>query len=241
MKKFDHLFLLGRPAAGKSEFIDFMKKTPDSERVRDFHIGKFVELDDFAWLWEKFLEDDMWEEAGFPRMYSKKDGNNMGLAPEAGRLFDLMMIKFNKEAKKYIENKSFYEDGTLFVEFSRGMDFGYEKSLAMLTKDLYERAAILYIDVTFEESWRRNVARYEEKKAHSILAHMAPREVMDVFYKENDWKKITDGKESGYLTLKGVNVPFVNMNNMPELKERDALSSRYRPALDKLMELYGKK
>ena len=32
-RTFDHLLLLGRPAAGKSEFIDFMKKTTDAERA----------------------------------------------------------------------------------------------------------------------------------------------------------------------------------------------------------------
>lgn len=241
MKKFDHLLLLGRPAAGKSEFIDFMKKTSDEERVRDFHVGKFIELDDFAWIWEKFVEDDLWEESGFPRLFSKRYGSNMGLDPQAGKLFDLMMVKFNHETKKFIEKPEFYKDGTLFIEFSRGMEFNYQRSLPMLSREIYERAAILYVDVAFEESWRRNVARYEEKQKHSILAHMVPRETMEVFYQNNDWKKVTDNKDSGYLTLSGVKVPFVNMNNEPELKDRESLNKRYRPALDKLMDLYEKR
>lgn len=241
MKKFDHLLLLGRPAAGKSEFIDFMKKTPDAERVRDFHIGKFVELDDFAWIWEKFVEDNLWEESGFSRLYSKRYDNNFGLDPRAGKLLDFMLVKINHETKKFINNNDFYKDGTLFIEFSRGMEFNYEKALPMLSREIYERAAILYVDVTFEESWRRNVSRYEEKLQNSILAHMVPRETMEVFYKENDWKEITANKESGYLELKGVKVPFVSMNNEPEYKDRENLTRRYQPALDQLIDLYEKR
>jgi hypothetical protein len=38
---FDILILNGRPAAGKSEVIDYLKKTPLEERIRRFHIGAF--------------------------------------------------------------------------------------------------------------------------------------------------------------------------------------------------------
>ena len=71
MPMFKKLILLGRPASGKSEFIDFLKNTPEKERAQNYHIGPFKELDDFLWLWEKFKEDDLWETAGHPRRYSK--------------------------------------------------------------------------------------------------------------------------------------------------------------------------
>ncbi len=190
-KTFDHLLLLGRPAAGKSEFIDFMKKTSDPERAEGYRIGRFEELDDFVWLWEKFCEDDLWEEAGYDRIYSKiYDGNNYGIRPDKGHLFDLMLTKFNHEAaSRYISRPEYYEDGTLIVEFARGGKEGYARALPKLSKPLLERAAILYVQVTFDESWRRNLARYEEKQRHSILAHMVPRETLETFYKHDDWKR----------------------------------------------------
>ena len=40
---FEVIVLTGRPAAGKSEVIDYLKKTPVEERRRRFHIGEFEE------------------------------------------------------------------------------------------------------------------------------------------------------------------------------------------------------
>lgn len=237
---FDHLLLLGRPAAGKSEFIDFMKKTPDEERARDFFIGKFEELDDFPWLWEKFLEDDLWEEAGLPRLFSKKYDGNYGLNPKAENLYDLMLARFNHEAAaRYLSNPKFYKDGTVIIEFARGGNNGYAHALARLSEEILKRAAILYVQVSFDESWRRNVARYEEKQKHSILAHMVPRETMDYFYKTDDWNEITSSCKDGCLDIKGIKIPFVTMNNEPELKERGPLALRYGPALKRLEEIVG--
>lgn len=237
-KTFDHLLLLGRPAAGKSEFIDFMKKTPDAKRAHEFHIGKFEELDDFPWLWEKFLEDDLWEEAGCERIFSLRYGENYGLNPKSDKLYDLMLARFNHEAAaRYLSRPKFYEDGTVIVEFARGGAGSYQHAFSRLSKEILERAAILYVKVSFEESWRRNVARYEEKLKHSILAHMVPRETMDHFYSTDDWDKITSAREYGKLDLKGIQVPFATMSNEPELTEREPLAKRYGPALKKLMEI----
>lgn len=237
-RTFDHLLLLGRPAAGKSEFIDFMKKTPDPERAECYHIGRFEELDDFPWLWEKFLEDDLWEEAGHPRLHSLRYDENYGLDPKAEKLYDLMLARFNHEvAARYLTRPGFYADGTLVVEFARGGRQGYAHSLARLSRALLERAAILYVRVSFDESWRRNVARYEEKMKHSILAHMVPRQTLENFYRADDWDTHTVQKPDGHLTINGVRVPFVTMENEPELTERGPLAERYGAALHRLMEL----
>ena len=57
-KKFEHLMLLGQPASGKSEVIDYVKNISDNERLERFHLGKIEEVDDFLWIWEKFVEMD---------------------------------------------------------------------------------------------------------------------------------------------------------------------------------------
>lgn len=236
---FDHLIIIGRPAAGKSEFIDFLKKVSDSERAEKYHIAHFHEIDDFPWLWEKFLEDNLWEEAGYERIFSEKEGNNMGLKASQGKLFDLMFIKFNKEIeKRYLSRGDFYGSNTLFIEFSRGMDFGYAHSLPLLDKKILERAAILYIEVDGEESWRRNEARYQEKLKHSILAHKCARHTFEAFYIENDWKKITSSKRSGQIEINGIKIPFVTVNNCPESTDPKVLEERYGPSLRELMKLY---
>ncbi len=242
-RTFDHFLLLGRPAAGKSEFIDFMENTSESERAEKYHLGKIEGVDDFFWLWEKFLEDDLWEEAGYERVFSeRKDGNYNVKFPDQIKLYDFLFAKFNHViSKKYLSNPDFYKEGSLIIEFARGMKDAYKNALTRLSREVLERAAILYVDVDFEESWRRNVARYQEKLKSSSLAHMAPRETMEYFYKTDDWHELTGGKEFGFLSFHGVDIPFVTMNNIPELKERGPLAKRYGPHLDRLFEIYQEK
>ncbi len=242
MKTFDHILLLGRPASGKSEFIDCLKGLPDEDRAKKFHIGKIEEIDDFPWFWEKFLEDNLWEEVDQKRMFSHREGNNYGMNEDSGKLFDLMLVKFNHViAEKYLSRAEFYEDNTLFIEFSRGGHGGYTNALPRLSKEILNRAVILYVNVSFEESWRRNNARYEEKKKHSILAHKATDRVVNAFYKEDDWQEVTGGKESGYVDVDDIKIPFVTVKNEPEIKEPDLLAERYETALKSLIKLYKTK
>lgn len=236
VKTFDHLLLLGRPASGKSEFIDFMKKVPDDVRANKYHIGMFEEADDFVWIWEKFVEDDLWEKAGYNRLYSKEYmPGNPGLAPEGERLFEFCMQKFNNViTEKYLKKNKFYNDGTLFIEFARGRKDAFKKALEALKPEILERAAIFFIYVTKEESWRRNVARYQEKLKHSILSHMVPKETFDYFYSEHDWLSLTDEKPNGHIQIHGLKIPFVTMNNEPESTDPKVLDKRYGGALNTL-------
>lgn len=236
---FRHLLVLGRPACGKSEFIDFLKHAPDPMRRERLHIGRFEEVDDFPWLWEKFQEDVIWERAGYERLYTEEYmPGNPGMAPKGARLFDWCMHKFNDVIEsQYVGRPSFYEDATLLIEFSRGGDDAFRRALGMLSRPVLEGAAIFHIHVSREESWRRNVARYQEKLRHSILAHMVPKETYDHFYDRSDWAALTDGQPSGWLEFSGVRVPFVTMNNEPESTDPAVLEERYAGALGQLWAL----
>ena len=236
-KTFKNILLLGRPASGKSEFIDFMKNVSAEDRAAKYHIGNFKEMDDFPWIWEKFMDDNLWEKAGYPRRYSF-GGNNPGLLKESGALFDFCIQKFNTEyVKHYQNNDAFYKDGTLFIEFSRGGQEGYLKSLSQLSPEILKNSAVLFVNVSYEESCRRNLARYQEKMKHSILAHKVPDETMQNFYQVHDWGRLTEEKASGVFTVQNVRLPFVTMNNEPELTDPVLLDQRYGLALRKLMEL----
>jgi hypothetical protein len=236
---FRHLLVLGRPACGKSEFIDFLKHCPTPTREERLHVGRFEEVDDFPWLWEKFQEDILWEKAGYERQYTEEYmPGNPGLAPKGARLFDWCMVKFNDViARQYLGREEFFADSTLLVEFSRGGADAFGRALRALDRAILEPAAILYIDVSREESWRRNVARYQEKLRHSILAHMVPRETYDYFYDVNDWKELTGGRPDGWLDVNGTPVPFVTMPNEPESTDGTVLEERYAAALGRLWAL----
>lgn len=226
-----NILLLGRPASGKSEFIDFMKTVSDADRASKYHIGQFKEMDDFPWLWEKFMEDNVWESAGYPRRYSF-GGSNPGLNSEGGPLFDYCMAKFNAEyEKQYPSTTDFYKGGTLFIEFSRGGDNAYAKALSQLSPEILQKSSILFVLVSYKESCRRNDARYQEKLQHSVLAHKVPDETMQNYYQTHDWLTLTGDNSSGYVTVKGFRVPYVTMNNEPELTDPVRLDPRYGSAL----------
>jgi hypothetical protein len=234
---FQHLFVLGRPAGGKSEFIDFMKTLPAAERAAGFGIGRFEEVDDFPWLWQACLDDDAREARGEPRVVSARtpEGYNIAQPKFRGSLVD----RFNEKiAADYLSRPSFYDEGTLLIEFARGVGDGFRESLERFRPDILSRGAILYINVSFEESFRRNSARYKPGQEESILFHKVPDRDMLGFFRDNDWADITAGAPDGWLTLAGVRVPFVSMDNEPESTDPHVLRGRYAGALGRLMELY---
>jgi len=238
---FDHLILIGRCGGGKSEFIDFIKKLDLPERISKFNIGKISETDDFVWLWEKFEEDDFWEKLGKGRRYSKV--NSDGYVVSDGSLLDFLFLKFNHEIKKkYLSKSEFYQDSTLFIEFARGkdQDGGYKKALELFSKEVLEKAAVIYIKVSYEEARRRNIARYEEKLRSSVLAHRLPEEDMVRFTATDDWDEIAEGRTKGKIEFNGIAVPFVTVLNEPEIKDPIQLQKRYAPHLKDLWELYSK-
>ncbi len=233
---FEHLFVLGRPAGGKSEFIDFMKKLPAERRAREFGIGRFEEVDDFPWLWERCLDDDAQEARGERRLVSERTPEGYNITQPGFR--SSLVARFNETiAAKYLANPSFYAEGTLLIEFARGVGDGFRASLERFDPVILRRAAILYIQVSFEESFRRNSARYKPGQEESTLFHKVPDRDMLGFFRDNDWQAITGGAPDGWLDVAAVQVPFVSMNNEPESTDPAVLGPRYAAALGRLRAL----
>lgn len=98
-----------------------------------------------------------------------------------------------KEARELLAEKhagypATLEGKTVVIEFARGGPqgasmplqgaFGYGHSLAQLSPAILERAVILFIWVTPEESRRKNADRADPNDPGSILHHSVPLEVM---------------------------------------------------------------
>jgi hypothetical protein len=226
---FEVVILTGRPAAGKSEVIDYLKKTPVDERRRRFHIGEFEEIDDFPMIWERFEDDDIHERHGKPRVYTTSD--YYFLDPY---LWNFLIEKMNLVfAKKLAADPDWTRKRTAIFEFARGGENGLTEAFATLSDEVLRRAGVVYIRVSYEESARKNRRRFRPELADSILYHSLPDEKMEYYYKINDWPKLAKGSE-GRLTVRGHRVPFAVFDNEPEKTDDPA---RLGPALE---DVYGR-
>jgi len=230
---FDVLLLLGRPASGKSEFIDFMISCPGERRASEYHVGPFDVIDDFPILWELFEDDDLWESLGRPRLYSRRCNGNYAVTDPG--LWPFLIAKIDRTALARPRPPSASRQQTLIVEFSRGGPTGYADALAGLSDELLRRAVILYVSVSFEESWRRNIARYDDADRGGILTHSVPRAEMEKTYGTDDWFDLAPDPV-GEIDVRGIRIPYATMDNEPESKDPAVLGPRYRGALSPLFE-----
>lgn len=211
---FDIIILNGRPASGKSEVIDYLKKTPVEIRRRRFHIGELDEIDDFPMLWTWFEEDAILEKIlNKPRLHSDKDGYFFW-----EYLWHLLIERISMEYSKRLRDKpNFHKNYTALIEFSRGSEHGgYQAAYSHLSDEILKRAAIFYIDVSFEESLRKNRQRFNPAKPDSILEHGLPDAKLTRLYKDCDWEEFR-GNDPEFIKIKGLKVPYVVLHNEPDI------------------------
>ncbi len=221
---FDVLLLLGRPASGKSEFIDFLRRCPLERRMDRYHLAGFDVIDDFPVLWQLCAEDDLWEGLGRGRLHSRPADGNYAVADPF--VWPFLIAKLDRLVRAMPPSRR-----TRILEFSRGGSCGYADALRQLSPDTLSRAAILYVSVSFEESCRRNLARYDAGRRSGILTHSVPREEMERTYRTDDWESLTRGARAGTLDLNGIRIPFATMGNEPESTDAAVLDGRYHDAL----------
>ncbi len=222
-----YLFLLGRPAAGKSELIQFLTQLPPDRRVEEYYVGRIRVADDFPLLWKLFVEDDLWERVGRGRFHSRRSGENYAVADD--HLWPFLILRLGEEL---IRNPA-RPGETVLVEFARGGPAAYREALPLFSPAVLQAVAILYLDVPFEESWRRNLARYDRARRDGILTHSVPREEMERTYAHDDWTTLAPAN-AGHIALHGVQIPYITVPNVPEPIRRDDFAQRFRPAFDRL-------
>lgn len=205
------LIITGRPAAGKSEVIDYLKKCNPEERLRRFHIGDFEELDDFIYVWETFEIDDILTRYKKPRIWTdEKYWFNDHF------IWNLFIERINLEYRKRLPRDPGYHDSkTTLIEFARGGENGIFEALSYLHEEILQRAALMYIRVSYEESARKNRRRARKGEEDSILYHSLPDEKMEFYYKTNDWNTI-EAKDSQFIDVKGWKIPYAVFENEPE-------------------------
>ncbi len=222
---FPVVILIGRPAAGKSEVIDYLKQLSDDERRARFHLAPLQEIDDFVWVWETFQDDDIRAKHGKPRLFTTPDYYFTDPF-----IWDFFIEKISLEfAKRLAREPGYLSNHTTLIEFARGGENAFTEALSYLSDEIVKRAVIVYIKVSFEESLRRNRKRGRKGQEDSILYHSLPDKKMEYYYKTNDWDKISRGEKDGSIDIKGNTVPFAVFENEPEKTDDPA---KLAPALE---------
>ncbi len=233
---FDILLLIARPAAGKSEIIDHLKKTRSDVRIQRYRIGNFDEIDDFPILWRWFEEDAILAKLGHPRLYTDEDGYFLYTY-----LWDLLIELISLDyAKKLRDDPDYHDTKTAIVEFARGSEHGgFARAFEHLSPEMAERMAILYIDVSWDESLRKNRARFNPDRPDSILEHGLSDEKMEMLYRHVDWEDVT-AKDPDFIEIQGVQVPYVVFENEDDVTtdRGPALARRLQDRLGQLWKLY---
>jgi len=236
---FDILVLNARPAAGKSEIIDYLKKCSLEERKRRFMVGDFEEIDDFPMLWTWFEEDDFLEKMGYPRLHSDEEGYFKG-----EHLWHLLIRRMCFEYQKKVTRiPDYHQKYTTIIEFSRGSEHGgYKEAYQHLSKDVLEKMAILYLDVSFSESLRKNRARFNPNEPDSILEHGLPDKKLEKLYKDVDWHELVKD-DPAYIAIQGHRVPYVIFENEDDVTTArgDALGDRLEARLQTLWQRWKEK
>jgi hypothetical protein len=233
---FDILILIGRPASGKSEIIDFFVSTPLELRRRKFHIADLDILDDFPMLWTWFEEDRILSERlGQPRLYTDADGYF-----KHDYFWHLLIERFGVEYHKRLrDDATYHERSTTLIEFSRGSEHGgYLEAFPHLADDILRRAAVVYVRVPYHESLRKNRRRFNPDRPDSILEHALPDEKLKRLYRHDDWDTIS-ADDPDFLSVRSIRVPYVVFENEDDVTTNrpDLLAARLEAALGRLWEL----
>jgi len=233
---FPILILLGRPASGKSEIIDFLTLTPLQERLQRFHIAELDILDDFPMLWTWFEEDRILSENfGAPRLHTDPAGYF-----KYPYLWHLLIRRLGLEYQKRLRDEpNYHAHTTTLVEFSRGSEHGgYTQAFQHLPLYLLQQSAVMYVNVSFEESLRKNRQRFNPDKPDSILEHALPDEKLERIYRYIDWEQFS-APDPCYLKMDDIQIPYAVFENEDNVTSGKSvlLETRLASALDHLWEL----
>jgi hypothetical protein len=232
---FPVLILIARPAAGKSEIIHYLQTLDDDDRSSRFHIGKMYVIDDFPMIWTWFEEDDLLTQMGHPRLHTNDGGYFLH-----NYSWDLLIQRMSLEYIKYIHDLNKKNEHTVVFEFSRGKEHdGYKSAFANIPESILLKAAILYVNVSWEESLRKNRKRFNPEKPDSILEHSLPDEKLARLYRETDWNELS-AQNSRLISIGQLSIPYTVFENEDDITSgnNSELCKRLEAVLASLWKTY---
>lgn len=225
MNHFQNLLIWALPASGKSEILTVLRGLNPAERLQRLHINNPVEIDDYQLVAEWFKNDDIRETNNLSRVYTGRR-NAEGGGFKTQQQWNHLTMFLNLQYKALLAgNPNIHSDSTVLLECARGgpenasfpLPYGYEQVIQVLDNELLRNAAILYVQVSPEESKRRNRARHNPNDPLGTLGHMVPEKVMRDEYGCDDIQWLTSqSKNSGFINVKGINIPIALFNNQDD-------------------------
>lgn len=229
---FPALIINARPAAGKSEILAYLDTLDGGERSRRFHIGEMQVFDDFPILWGWFEEDDLLERVfQRPRLHTTPDSYF-----KENDYWHLLVRRLGLDYEKWHRDAG--PRNTAMIEFSRGIQSGgYAEAYRHLPPTLLDAASVLYVQVSYEESLRKNHRRMNPSRLDSVLEHSLPDDKMERLYQGDDFAQLS-ANDPAFLHLEGRRVPYIVFDNEDDLTTAggDPLGARLETVLGELWE-----
>jgi adenylate kinase family enzyme len=197
--KYKYVFLLGRPGCGKSAlYRELEGRFLESGQARTFQ-----RVDDFPKLWAALLRDDALEKEGKERLYTRRtDQGEPRLTSDD--LFNVILKEVASDVLKI--NKP---EHMIFIEFARS---NYVEALQNFDNSILDRCIVIYMEVSFEICWARNVARHEATIAANGDDHLVPRTEMERIY-------LHDDRDAFVQYMQDQDIPIVVVNNEADGEE----------------------
>jgi len=161
------VFLLGRPGCGKSTIYCLLEQKLKKEGLA----REVMRIDDFPVLKELLDRDTQ-----LKRHYRKEGG----FVVTDFTILDEVLKRINDQLGG-LERPG----RVIFVEFARDR---YTDALRNFDREVLGRALICYIYCPFDVCVERNVRRFEEAKGKTLDDHIAPRDIMERYYRYDDYE-----------------------------------------------------
>ncbi|MBI3033188.1 hypothetical protein HYY69_06960 [Candidatus Woesearchaeota archaeon] len=256
---YENVLIWALPASGKSEVMTFIRGLTAEQRA-ELHFGNLVEIDDYPRVASLFQIDDERQAAGLERVFTREQDYDEGGFVDS-RLWSVLDQHLNARHRELLAKKpNVHDDSTVMLECARGgsqnagfpLLHGYQNTLRNLDHPILEKAVILYVEVTPEQSRAKNDARYDPNDPNSILAHRVPTGVMERDYGCDDvcWmmERAAQSDHQGFVQApSGIYVPIGVLDNRSDLtsfvrekglsqKEREDKSASLYLALKEVLE-----
>jgi adenylate kinase family enzyme len=197
--KYKYVFLLGRPGCGKSSLY----RELEGRILESGQAQTFERIDDFPKVWARMKRDDALEQDGKERIYTRRSEDGAYLITGENFYNDILK-EVNADVLRIDE-----PDHLIFIEFARP---NYVEAIQHFDKRILDRCLVIYMEVSFDISWERNVARHQAEMNQDGDDHFVYRETMEEIY-------LHDDRDAFVQYLRDRNIPVSVVNNEADGEE----------------------